>query len=258
MIKFVYCVKILLMFEFIPVETNLVLFSGVEPVNIVAHVLIQDTIQNTIDQSISFVDKYISKKIEINEVIRNELPEYPKSVIREAIVNALVHRDYYCRDAVQIYIFDDRIEITNPGSLPHTLPKEMFGNISVRRNPLLYIFMRDMGYIEGLGTGIPRMKNAMRNVGLNDPKFDISENIFKITLYNAMGSKKPVNSFNDLNKRQIKALEYIKKHGLIKTKTYEQINNVSYVTANSDINEMIDFEYIKKKGAGRNTIYILK
>lgn len=240
-------------------EVKLVQFSGVEAVNIIAHRLIQDDLIETINQSMAFIEKTLSKSIQIKESAKRvENYEYPINVIRESIVNAVAHRDYFSRDAIQIYIFDDRIEITNPGSLPSNLPKEMFGTISVQRNPIVYRFLRDLGFVEGLGTGIPRMKNAMRRAGLLDPEFKITESFFRVILYNSKGSKQPIHTLKDLNIRQRKALEYVKKNKSIKTQTYLELNNVSYATAVNDINELIEFGFLKKIGSYRGAYYVLE
>lgn len=239
-------------------EIKLVQFSGNEPVKIIAHKLIQDDLINSIEQSIDFLKSHINKSIKIEETKREEIYEYPKSVIREAIVNAVAHRDYFSKDAIQIYIFDDRIEITNPGSLPQDLPKELFGTISVQRNSIIYRFLRDMSYVEGLGTGIPRMKNEMRNIGLDDPDFKFTESFFRVILYNKRGLKKSIESIDDLNEKQKKAIVYLKKHKSIKAQTYADINKVSHATAVNEINEMIQYGYLKKIGAFRGAYYILK
>ncbi|MBS3059975.1 MAG: putative DNA binding domain-containing protein [DPANN group archaeon] len=240
-------------------EVKLVQFSGKEAVTILSHKLVQESLPHAIGQAIAFVEKHLTKNIEVTgSPKRTEHYEYPLNVIREAIVNAIAHRDYFSRDSVQIYIFDDRIEITNPGSLPNALPKEMFGTISVQRNPITYRFLRDMGYVEGLGTGIPRMKNAMRQAGLSDPEFKITESFFRIILHNAKGKKKPIESLKDLSERQKKALEYVRKHKSIKAQTYTELNKVSYATAVNDINEMMTFGYLKKVGAYRGAYYVLE
>jgi ATP-dependent DNA helicase RecG len=207
----------------------------------------------------AFIEKTLSKSIQIKDTAKRvEKYEYPINVIRESIVNAVVHRDYFSRDAIQVYIFDDRIEITNPGSLPSNLPKEMFGTISVQRNPITYRFLRDLGFVEGLGTGIPRMKNAMREAGLSDPEFKITESFFRVILYNTKGSKHPIHTLKDLNLRQKKALEYVKEHKSIKAQTYVDINKVSYATAVNDINELIEYGFLKKVGAFRGAYYVLE
>lgn len=240
-------------------EIKFVKFKGREPVEIIDHQLIQKDLFSSIEESIRLVKKNISKNIKISgKPKRIEEYEYPLEAIREAIVNSIAHRNYFSKDAIQIYIFDNRIEITNPGSLPQGLTKELFGTISVQRNPITYRFLRDLGYVEGLGTGIPRMKNYMRKAGLKDPDFIFNESFFRIILYNKKGKKEPIKNENDLNERQRKAIDYLKRNKIIKSKTYEEINNVSHATAVNDINEMIEFNFIDKVGAYRGVYYLLK
>ena len=240
-------------------EIKLVQFAGIDPVDIIAYKLVQSDIVSSIRQVISFIQSHINKEIKIiNKGEREEIYEYPFDVIREAIVNAVVHRDYFSKDAIQINIFDNRIEVTNPGSLPQGLPKELFGSISVQRNPIIYRFLRDMKFVEGLGTGVPRMKNGMRKSKLMDPEFFFSDTVFRITLYNKKGKKIVIESEKDLKPRQKKAIEYLKKHPSIKTQTYATINSVSYATAIKDIGEMIEFGYLEKIGTYRGVYYIKK
>ncbi len=245
--------------SFLPqAEIKLVHFAGVEPVEILAHKLLQEDAPTAINDSLAFVKSKLNKVLKITEsAMHEEEYEYPIKVVREAIVNAVAHRDYFSKDAVQIYVFDNRIEITNPGSLPHALPKELFGTVSVQRNPITYRFLRDLGFVEGLGTGIPRMKNQMRKAGLSDPEFLFTESFFRITLFNKEGFKKPVEDFNDLSERQKKAIEYLKKNKVIKTSTYVKINKISQGTAVSEINELIEFGYLKKIGSYKGAYYIL-
>ena len=240
-------------------ELKLVQFAGVEAVEIIAHKLVQDDLVSSIEQALSFIRSHINKKITIKQAGRREEEyEYPIDVVREAIVNAVAHRDYFSKDAIQIYIFEDRIEITNPGSLPHGLPKELFGTISVQRNPITYRFLRDWEYVEGLGTGIPRMKNKMRTSGLSDPEFIFTESFFRIILYHKKGKRRAIEKEHDLNDRQKKALKYLQKHKSLKAKTYAELNKISHATAVSEINELVEFNYLKKVGAFRGAYYVLK
>lgn len=240
------------------IELKLVRFDGTEPVKIVSHELIQSDLVESIEKAMSFVKTNIPKSIQIKlDAKREEKYQYPIDVVREATVNAVAHRDYFSKDAIQIYIFTDRIEVTNPGSLPQGLPKELFGTLSVQRNPLTYKLLRDYGYVEGLGSGIPRMINSMREYGLKDPEFGIYEQFFRVTLRNAPSELKPIKRYSDLNERQTKALEFLKENKSIKTKTYMKINEVSFGTARSDMNEMVKFGYLKKIGTYRGAYYIL-
>ncbi len=240
-------------------EIKLVRFDGREPVKIVAHELVQTDLIESIERALSFVKNNLPKSIQIKaEAKREEKLQYPIDVVREAIVNAIAHRNYFSKDAVQIYIFSDRIEITSPGSLPQGLPKELFGTLSVQRNPLTYRILRDYGYVEGLGSGVPRMINSMREYGFADPEFGIYEHFFRVILRSKPSELKPIKDYADLNERQIKAIKFLKENKSIKTKMYMKINHVSFGTARLDINEMIKFNYIKKIGSYRGVYYVLK
>ena len=237
-------------------ELKLVRFDGTEPIKIVSHELVQSNPIEAIDKAVSFLKSNIPKKIEVGEdARRREKYEIPLDAVREAVVNAVAHRDYFSKDSIQAYLFTDRLEITNPGSIPADLPRELFGTLSVQRNPLTYRILRDFGYIEGLGSGIPRMINAMREAGLEDPEFGIYARFFRITLKNNKDNNKPVIEYEDLNERQIRALKFLEETGILKTKNYMEINKVSYFTAIKDIKIMIDKKFIQKKGKYRGAYY---
>jgi ATP-dependent DNA helicase RecG len=245
---------------FIPqAEIKLAKFSGTEPVNILSYNLIQNDIVDQIESSLSFIKQNISKQLKLTEqsAQREEIYEYPLFVIREAIVNSVVHRDYFSRDAIQVNIFDDRLEITNPGTIPASLSLQNFGKLSVQRNPITYHLLRDYKYVEGLGTGVPRMRNEMRKAGLNDPDFNFSGNFFKVTLLNSKGNLRPVEDLKDLNERQINAITYLQRNKTIKSDIYAEINDVSRPTAINDLNELLKFKYLKKKGTYRGAYYTL-
>ncbi|MFZ2456696.1 MAG: RNA-binding domain-containing protein [Candidatus Altiarchaeia archaeon] len=245
---------------FIPqAEVKLVKFSGTEAVDILAYKLVQSDVVNQIESSIAFIKQNLSKQLKLTgeSAQREEIYEYPLSVIREAIVNAVAHRDYFSRDAIQVNIFDDHMEIISPGTLPAALSPEKFGMQSVQRNSITYHLLRDYNYVEGLGTGVPRMINGMRKAGLKDPVFDYSGCFFRVVLTNMKAALKPIEELKDLNPRQIKAIEYLRQNGTIKSEVYAKINSVSIPTAIKDIHELLRFKYLKKKGTYRGAYYIL-
>ncbi|MFH1209941.1 MAG: helix-turn-helix domain-containing protein [archaeon] len=113
---------------------------------------------------------------------REEILEIPEDALREAIINAMAHRDYNEKGAnIQIDIFDNRVEISNPGGLISMIKKEEFGKKSISRNPLLFSLFKSADLVEKIGSGIGRMRNAMRNAGLPMPKF-IFTNFFTVIL----------------------------------------------------------------------------
>jgi ATP-dependent DNA helicase RecG len=111
---------------------------------------------------------------------RKEVWEVPMAAFKEAIINALAHRDYYERGAsTTIEMFDDRVEITNPGGLLPIVAKN-FGRKSLSRNPLIFGLFSRMHLVEHIGSGIPRMSYEMSKVGLPEPIYD-TEGMFTVT-----------------------------------------------------------------------------
>lgn len=108
---------------------------------------------------------------------REEIWEIPLTVFKEAIINALSHRDYYEQGAsIMIEMFDDRVEISNPGGLLPVVAKD-FGHKSMTRNPLIFGLFTRMHLVERVASGIPRMQEAMKEANLPEPEFH-TEGIF--------------------------------------------------------------------------------
>lgn len=240
-------------------EIRIVRFEGIQPVKVISQKDFKSDPVENIEMAIGFIKQSISKRFIIpeNSPRRIEIEEYPMEAIREAVVNAVAHRDYYSYDSIQINIFDDRLEISNPGGLPEGLTREFFGKRSVRRNPITYRLLRDCHYVEGLGMGVPKMINEMRKSGLRDPEFNFEGGFFVVTFRNINSAIKPIAGLKDLKQRQLKAIDYLRQNKTIKSKTYSNINNISLPIALKDINELIKFKFIKKVGAYRGAYYIL-
>lgn len=115
---------------------------------------------------------------------REELLSYPEEAIREGVVNAFVHRDYTLSSDVKIEIYDDRLTITSPGSLPDGLTMEdIRKGANAKRNPILIKALDKMNYIENYGTGIRRILSKYKDFSMQ-PEFEATDNQFIITLYN--------------------------------------------------------------------------
>ena len=113
---------------------------------------------------------------------RKEIWEIPLGVFKEAIINALAHRDYYEQGAsITIEMFDDRVEVSNPGTLLPVVAKN-FGRKSMSRNPLIFGLFTRMHLVEHIGSGIPRMKKQMLDAGLPEPVYE-TEGMFTVTFY---------------------------------------------------------------------------
>jgi ATP-dependent DNA helicase RecG len=93
---------------------------------------------------------------------RDEILELPEDALREALVNAIVHRDYRSAANVQIHIFQDRVEIVTPGGLPAGIKEEDLGNRSFPRNTLLFAMFYRMNLVEQIGSGIKRIRDLCK------------------------------------------------------------------------------------------------
>ena len=105
---------------------------------------------------------------------RDERLELPESALREAVVNAIAHRDYRSTANVQVYVFHDRVEIVTPGGLPAGMREEDLGSRSVPRNPLLFSILYRMGLVEQIGSGIRRIREVSLEYGVAEPVIDVS------------------------------------------------------------------------------------
>jgi len=233
-------------------EIRLVRFKGTEAVDIINTSRVVDTVPELIESSISFIRVNTKTRYEIKEIRREDITEYPLLVIREAISNAIGHRDYFNQNSMQVSIFDDRIEITNPGHLPMELTLKDLGRLAVHRNPRLYQMLSLADYVEGYGTGVPRMIQRMRERGLPDPVFEEIGNFFRITLYNEE-SKKAIEQYG-LNPIQQKILSLVK-GGKNKSRDIARECSLSIPTIVKNLAEMEKKGMIKRIGMARDTHY---
>ena len=129
-----------------------------------------------IDSSLKFIDRNTRTAYRIQALRREEIGEYPLPALREAITNAVVHRDWFNEGAnVFVEIYADRIDVVSPGGLPPGLSIGQLGKKSVRRNPLIADLLHRIDLIEKAGTGIGRMRDAARDHGSPEPTFQVDD-----------------------------------------------------------------------------------
>ena len=142
---------------------------------------------DTVDCCLRFVAAH-TRRFEIVAGSRREaLPEYPEPVLREAIVNALAHRDYGLAGAtVDITVWDDRIEVRSPGPLPGHITLENMRAEHYSRNPRIMRVMKIMGLVEEYGEGIDRMYREMEARLMEPPVFEVTASSVRVILRNRM------------------------------------------------------------------------
>ncbi len=149
------------------------LYKGIEKVTVLDKKDYAGDLISNIEDAILFLKKHLNLRYEITSLRRKEILEIPEIALREAVVNAVCHRDYFEKGAnIMVEVFDDRVQITNPGGLPKGLTPEKFGTLSVCRNPLIASLLQRANYIEKMGTGIYRIRKALAEAGNPEPVFD--------------------------------------------------------------------------------------
>lgn len=163
-------------------------FKGIEITDeLVDKKVITGRIQDIAEQLMVVLKNNMRTPSVINGLKREEKEEYPSLVLREAIVNTLVHRNYSIRGSkIRILMFEDRVEFHSPGRLPNTVTIEkMKIGISYARNPFLVKYMENLRYIDQLGRGIPMIIKSMKEVGAKEPYLQEFGEEFILTLYKA-------------------------------------------------------------------------
>jgi ATP-dependent DNA helicase RecG len=144
-----------------------------------------------VDEAEKFIQKHLMHAIEITKLRRKEQWSVPLIAIREAIVNAIVHADYSQRGApIRISIFDDRVEIENPGLIPFNLTlDDLYRGISKLRNPVIGRVFHELQLIERWGSGIKRMVEACLDAGLERPLLEEIGTHFRVTFFTKKSSR---------------------------------------------------------------------
>ena len=138
-------------------------------------------IPSMIDDSAAWILSKINVGMVIRGMRREELPELPEEALREALANAVAHRDYRSPANVQVHVFKDRVEIVSPGGLPAGMTEADLGTKSVPRNPLLFGMLYRMDIVENIGSGIRRIHDLCREHGAPRPAIDVSDHWVTVT-----------------------------------------------------------------------------
>lgn len=157
-----------------------VLFQGTTKYRILDRKEFDEDIYTNYDSAMNYLVSHLNTEYIIKGGPREEKLELPEDALREAIINAIAHRDYRSPANIQVYIFKDRVEVVNPGGLVPGLKLEELGKRSLPRNPLLFDLMHRIEMVEKVGSGFFRIRTALSRYGMGDPILDVSENWFSI------------------------------------------------------------------------------
>lgn len=149
-----------------------VLFAGTDKADILDRKDLDGNLAENVRQAMAFLKRHLSLRYEIKTLVRKEILELPEQALREAVLNAVCHRDYIQTGAVvMVEIYRDRVEIVSPGGLPCGLKQSELGKRSVHRNPIIADMFHRLGEVEKVGSGISRIIKEAREARVPEPKF---------------------------------------------------------------------------------------
>lgn len=202
--------------------------------------------------------KYIKALISYEGLNRVETYEYPKEGIREALLNAVAHKDYSGGVSIQISVYEDKLMIWNEGQLPEnwTVKNLLEKHASRPYNPDIANALFRSGYIESWGRGTIKIINECKKAGIPEPVFTYDSNDISVEFRKDIYNEKDLQSLN-LNERQVKAVLYVKKKGRLTNKEYQEINNTTDRTALRDLETLIGLNILKRMGEKKGAYYEL-
>jgi ATP-dependent DNA helicase RecG len=244
------------------------------------------TLQDVIDGAESFLNRYIAVGARVEGFKRIDIPEHSIEALREAVINAVVHRDYSKRgESVRIFYYADRVEIHSPGLLLPGITVEQMERGMVQsklRNPVLASLLRDVpGYMERIGSGIRFMLDETKRMGLPVPEFrEMNEFVVTFRAAPALSTPQlpPQPLFTETlwgkdeleasdtalqeqplehEQRLIKAVQHVNEHGFITNATYRELTGISDRTAHRDLETLVERGRLKGVGQKRARRYML-
>ncbi len=223
---------------------------------------IQGSLSRVIEQAWQTINEEMVVGAVVTGLERREISEYPPFAVREALVNAVAHRDYRIRGRrIEVRMFTDRLEVISPGGLPGFITVDNIVEEHYSRNPSLVSGLFQWGYIEELGLGIDRMIEDMVAEGHSPPEFKAQPHMFTVVLHNNR-KRRPVAASSrrtPMNERQARALSYIREHGSITNREYRRLcPDVSPESLRLDLVDLVNRGVLLKIGAKKGTYYILK
>ena len=173
-------------------------FAGNDKRRLIDSMEVRSYLPGAAEEVVAFLQKHMTREAVIGAVKRADHWTLPVVAIREALMNAIVHADYSQRGApIRVALFDDRLEIDNPGLLPFGLTLEdIQKGISKLRNRVLGRVFQELGLIEQWGSGIQRMTVACKERGLDAPRFEEIGTHFRVTL-SAVARRAPAKDARD-------------------------------------------------------------
>jgi len=248
--------------------------------------IMRGTLPNLIQAVEDWLRRYVPTPARFDGFRRVDVPDYPPGTLREAVINAIIHRDYSrIGESVRLFYYPDRLEVHSPGLLLPGVNLELLSSgqaPSRLRNPVMAGLLRDIpGYVETIGSGVRLMIHEMREAGKPEPEFrEVSE--FVVTFYHSEAKGKPNPQFDttypavkkvepmeviaglenpaiyaDQGERLKVAMRYVHEKGSISNREYRALTNVSESTGMRDLDILVGRGALRAVGQKRARRYLL-
>jgi len=230
-----------------------VLFKGNDRVHILDKKEVDRGIIGNIEFAVNYLEEQVPVRFEIDGLYRKEFPQFPKDAYREAVVNAVVHRDYFDSGEVAVEKMRDFIYINNPGGLVPYLKKEEFGTVSKPRNTLLADLLSRTYFMEKVGTGIKRIQEECKK---NNNKVEIkpTDHHFHIT-FSAPKGESTEKSWEKVGRKlgenEEKILEIIKDDKFVTISKLSRLLGLSTTAVEKNIAKLKEKGLLKRIGPAK-------
>ena len=213
-----------------------------------------------IENAYNFVLNYIEMRAEIKGLVREDKYEIPVSAVREMIINAVCHRNYMNDSAIQVSVFDDRIEVTSPGTICRGLTlKDALEGYSKTRNKVIAKVFHHMGLIEEWGTGLGRILRQAETYHLKAPEFTEMDTAFRVNLYRTPASKSSVKSSEKGSvKSSEKIIDAIRQNPSITIEELAKITQTTTRSVEKNLKKLKDQNRIARIGAANGGKWAVK
>jgi ATP-dependent DNA helicase RecG len=228
----------------------------------------EGSLPEMLDEAVSHVMGRIGTAGLIDGLLTRDIPEYPRAAVREALLNAVAHRDYsgYMRGSqVQVKLFADRLEISSPGGLFGDVTLDTLEEKQSTRNQRLMQMMEDHRLVDNRGTGIDGMIAEMRDAHLEPPRFSDDRSYFRVTFYRhtLLLNGEGIDWLNSVaatlrvSDRQRLALLYLRHNGRMTNSDYRRLNRVDSRVASRELQELVLLDAVEMRGVRGGAHYVL-
>jgi ATP-dependent DNA helicase RecG len=226
-----------------------------QELNIVKREIIERPLPRLLERAFEVVGMHVREYSRLGQDgVFHTIPEYPAFAWQEAIVNAVAHRDYSVTGkAIQVRMFDDRLEVESPGRLPGHVRLDNLVQERFSRNPQIVRVLIEFGYMRDIGEGIDRMIAEMEKVGLPAPEFSEPDYSFTVVLKNTPAAAEiPI-----VVPTEDRLRRHLREHRWITNQEYRRLMGVDRQTAWRQLTRLVEAGELVKEGKGRYTRYRL-